>query len=73
MLSVNRCRAMGKSPHDRVPLTFLSGGHTDLVCRTVLNGTQLAEAEPNDGFAGGVVSEGCQLDVDSFHDRVGHC
>ena len=73
VLSVNRCLATGKSPCHRVPLAFLRGRRTDLVCRTVLNGTPLAEAEPNDGFAGGVVSEGCQLDVDSFHDRVGHC
>ena len=64
---------MGKSPHDRVPFAILRGGRADLVCRTVLNGTLLAAVvDSNAGFGSGFVSEGCQLDVDSFHDRVGH-
>ena len=72
MLSVNRCLATGKSPCHRVPLAFLRGRRTDLVCRTVLNGTPLAAADPNAGFGGGVDSEGRQLDLFSLYDRVGH-
>ena len=70
IVSVNRHLAMGESPYHLVPLAFICGRCGDLLCRTVLDSTPSAAADPNAGFSVIVAPDGRQLDVDSFHGRA---